>query len=103
MFKRNQAEEAIASVLNPGSRELNSEMRSRFKRLLEIDRAHGRNTRSNDPEKANFAFHSADRPGRGYENRFSRFEAFALLLGLRLMGLGLPQGAVIALLRRVRK
>jgi hypothetical protein len=102
MFKRNQAEEAIASVLNPGSRELNSEMRSRFKRLLETDRAHGRNTRSNDPEKANFAFHSADMPGRGHENRFSRFEAFALLLGLRLMGLGLPQGAVVALLRRVR-
>ena len=77
-------------------------MRSRFKRLLETDRARGRNKRSDDPEKANFAFHSADMPGRGHENRFSRFEAFALLLGLRLMGLGLPQGAVVALLRRVR-
>jgi hypothetical protein len=102
MFKRNQVEEAIARVLQPGSTRLSSDMRSRVKRLLEIDRGRGRNKRSHDPEKANFAFYSADMPGRGYENRFSEFESFALLTGLRLMAHGWPQGVVVALLRRLR-
>src|ERR1019366_5241972 len=78
MFKRNQVEDAIARVLQRGSTRLNSEMRSRVKRLLEIDRARGRNKRSNDPEQANFAFHGADTPGRGNENVFSDYETFAL-------------------------
>jgi len=98
LFKRNQAEEAIAAVLKPEPRE----MRNRFKRLLETDRARGRHKRSRHPEKANYAFYSTDMPGRGNENQFSEFESFALLMGLRLMGLGLPQGAVVALLRRFR-
>ena len=101
MFKRNQVEDAIARVLQRGSTRLNSEMRSRVKRLLEIDRARGRNKRSNDPEQANFAFHGADTPGRN-ENLFSDYETFALSTGLRLMGLGWPQGVVVALLRCVR-
>src|ERR1700722_8402203 len=101
MYKRNQLEDAIARALQ-GSTSLSSQMRSRVKRLLEIDRACGRNKRSNDPEQANFAFHGAATPGRGNENFFSDYETFALSTGLRLMGLGWPQGVVVALLRRVR-
>ncbi|HET7493049.1 MAG TPA: hypothetical protein VFK01_14350, partial [Bradyrhizobium sp.] len=56
MFKRNQVEEAIACVLEPGSAKPSSQMRTRLKRLLETDRGLGRSKRSRDPERANFAF-----------------------------------------------
>ena len=102
MFKRNQVEEAIARVLEPGSAKPSSEMRTRLKRLLETDRGFGRNKRSADPERANFAFYSEDGPGRGVENWFSADEAFALLTGLRLMRHGWPQGFAVAVLRRVK-
>ena len=102
MFKRNQIEEAIARVLEPGSAKSSSEMRTRLKRLLETDRGLGRNKRSADPESANFAFYSMDEPGRGVENWFSGYEAFALLIGLRLMRHGWPQGFAVAFLRRVK-
>jgi hypothetical protein len=99
MFKRNQVEEAIAIVLEPGSA---SKMRTRLKRLLETDRGLGRSKRSANPERANFAFHSSDAPGRGLENWFTGYEAFALLTGLRLMRDGWPQGLAVAALRRVK-
>jgi hypothetical protein len=102
MFKRNQVEEAIASVLEPGSAKPSSEMRTRLRRLLETDRALGRSKRSSDPERANFAFSGMDAPGRGLENWFTGYEAFALLTGLRLMREGWPQGLVVAVLRRVK-
>ena len=102
MFKRNQIEEALACVLEPGSAKLSSEMRTRLKRLLETDRALGRSKHSRDPERANFAFSSMDTPGRGLENWFTGYEAFALLTGLRLMKDGWPQGLVVAVLRRVK-
>lgn len=102
MFKRNQVEEAITKVFEPASARPRSETRTRIKRLLETDRGLGRNKRSSDPERANFAFYSHEAPGRGMENWFSGYEAFALLVGLRLMQWGLPQGLVVSLLRRVR-
>jgi hypothetical protein len=102
MFKRNQVEEAIACVLEPGSAKPSSEMRTRLKRLLETDRALGRSKRSSDPERGNFAFSGMDPPGRGLESWFSGYEAFALLTGLRLMRQGWPQGLVVAVLRRVK-
>ena len=103
MFKRNQVEEAITKVFEPASARPKSETRTRIKRLLETDRALGRNKRSADPERANFAFYSQEAPGRGVENWFSGYEAFALLVGLRLMQWGLPQGLVVSQLRRVRR
>ena len=102
MFKRNQVEESIAIVLEPGSAKPSSEMRTRLKRLLETDRSLGRSKRSADPERANFAFHSMEAPGRGLENWFTGYEAFALLTGLRLMRDGWPQGLAVAALRRVK-
>ncbi len=102
MFKRNQVEEAIACVLEPGSAKPSSELRTRLKRLLETDRALGRNKRSPDPERANFAFSGVEAPGRGLENWFTEYEGFALLTGLRLMRHDWPQGLVVAALRRVK-
>jgi len=89
-------------VFEPGLAKPSSEMRTRVKRLLETDRGLGRNKRSAHPESANFAFYSMDEPGRGVENWFSGYEAFALLIGLRLMRLDWPQGLAVAVLRRVK-
>jgi len=102
MLKRNQVEEAIGCVLEPGSTKPSSEMRRRLRRLLETDRGLGRSKRSLDPERANFAFSGMAPPGRGLESWLSGYEAFALLTGLRLMRQGWPQGRVVAALRRVK-
>jgi hypothetical protein len=102
LYKRNQVVEAIAGVLQHESTTLDPELRSRVKRLLEIDRGRGRSRRSKDPVDAHFAFYTAVMPGRGHENQFSQFETFSLLTGLRLMAHGWPQGTVVALLRRLR-
>jgi hypothetical protein len=102
MFKRNQVEAAIAVVLEGRSEKMGSQLHSRMKRLLETDRALGRNKRSADPERANFAFYSQNMPGRGSENWFSPYEAFALMTGLRLRRHGWPQRFVVTLLRRIR-
>jgi hypothetical protein len=72
-YKRNQVEDAIARLLEPGSAKPSSEMHTRLKRLLETDRGLGRNKRSGNPERANFAFYTADAPGRGADSRFSGY------------------------------
>jgi hypothetical protein len=41
-FKRNQIEEAIAHLFVPNCQEPPSELRTRIKRLLELDRSLGR-------------------------------------------------------------
>ena len=102
MYKRNQVEEAIGKVLQKGSEKTNSTLRSRIRRLLETDRRLKHSRRSIDPERANFAFFSNAMPGRGGENRFSEYEAFSLLLALRLMRERWPQGFVVSLMRRIR-
>lgn len=79
-----------------------SQMRTQLKRLLDTDRALGRNKRSADPERANYAFYSTDAPGTGTENWFSEYETFGLFTGLRLLQHGWPQGFAVAVLRRVR-
>jgi hypothetical protein len=101
-YKRNQLEEAISGVLEPRSQGPTSELRTRLKRLLETDRLLGRSPRSADPERANYAFYSADPPGSGIEVWFSEYEGFALLNGLRLMAHGWPQGFAASVMRRVR-
>jgi hypothetical protein len=89
-------------VISPQWTGLTLELRTRLKRLLETDRSFGRIPRSVDPERANFAFYSADAPGSGVEVLFSQYEAFALLNGLRLMRHAWPQGFAVSLLRRMR-
>lgn len=102
MFKRNQVEEAIAQVVTPAATKPSSELRIWLKRLLDTDRNLGRDKRSTDPGRANFAFYGSDTPGRGVENAFSQYEVFALLTGVQLMRHGWPQGFVVSVLRRVR-
>ena len=101
-YKRNQIEEALSRAFGEPSAKPSSELRTRVKRLLEMDRSLGRNARSADPQVANYAFFRGDSPGRGIEVWFSAYEAFALMIGLRLLKHGWPQSLPVALLRRLR-
>jgi hypothetical protein len=103
LYKRNQVEEAIAGVfeLVPGKRA--SEVRTRTKRLLEFDRALGRKRRSKDMEQANFAFFSQEAAGTGADVLFSEYEAFAVLIGLKMMDFAWPQSFAVSILRRIRR
>jgi hypothetical protein len=101
-YKRNQIEEAIARIFDPKCQKPPSELRTRIKRLLELDRSIGRKVRSKDPEEANFAFFSEKAPGTGSDISFSEYEAFALLNGLRIMNHGWPQSFAVSTMRRVR-
>jgi hypothetical protein len=102
-YKRNQLEEAISRVLHPDAAKPSAELRTRIKRLFDLDRERGRSPRSVDPERANYAFFDVDAPGKGVEIAFSGYEAFALLIGLQLLSHGWPQGFVVAVMRRVRQ
>jgi hypothetical protein len=101
-FKRNQIEQALASLAEAGSAKPSKHLRNLLKRLLDTDRALGRNERSRNPEKANFAFYDTDPPGKGSENWFSEYDAFALLIGLRLMQHGWPQATAVVWMRRLK-
>jgi hypothetical protein len=102
-YKRNQIVGAIARVVVPNCKELPSELRTRIKRLLELDRSRGRRVRSTDAEEANFAFYSEEAPGTGTDISFSEYEAFALLNGLRMMDHGWPQSVAVSIMRRLRR
>jgi hypothetical protein len=102
-YKRNQIEEAIARIFSPNSEKPPLELRTRIKRLLELDRSIARKLRSKDPEQANFGFFSENAPGTGAVNSFSEYEAFALLNALRIMEHGWPQGFAVSIMRRVRR
>ena len=101
-YKRSQLEAAITRLFNPGSSEPAPELRTRIKRLLELDRNLGRKLRSKDPEECNFAFFSEDPPGTGADISFSEYEAFALSNALSIMHHGWPQSLAVSIMRRVR-
>jgi hypothetical protein len=63
MFKRNQVEEAIVNVWEPESAKHAAHLHTQIKRLLDTDRSLGRNKRSTDPARANFAFYTNTMPG----------------------------------------
>jgi hypothetical protein len=101
-FKRNQIETAIAHMYDPGCQEPPPELRTRIKRLLELDRSRGRKLRATDAEEANFAFFNEEAPGTGADISFSQYEAFAVLNALRIMDHGWPQGFAVSIMRRIR-
>jgi hypothetical protein len=77
-------------------------VRTRIKRLLDLDRSMGRKLRSKNAEEANFGFFSEEAPGTGADILFSEYDAFALLNGLRIMKHRWPQGFAVSIIRRVR-
>ena len=102
IYKRNQVEEAIAKALLSVS-DPPRDLRTKLKRLLDTDRALGRNSRARDPLKSTFAFFSEDSPGSGFEVQFSPYEAFALMTAWRILEHGWPQQSAVHILREVRK
>lgn len=101
-FKRNQVEEAISRVILEIGHKPSSDLQTRLKRLLNLDRGLGRKPAAVDPVENAYAFYSADAPGKGTEVLFSEYEAFALLMGVRLLEGQWPQGFVVEMLRRTR-
>jgi hypothetical protein len=101
-YKRNQVEEAIARMFNPDCEKPSLELRTRIKRLLELDRSIGRKSRSKNAEEANFGFFTEEAPGTGADISYSEYEAFALLNGLRIMEHGWPQRFAVSIMRRIR-
>lgn len=101
-YKRNQIEEALSLVFGEPSSKPSSSLRTRIKRLLELDRSLGRNKRSANPQLAHYAFYSEESPGRGAEVEFSDYEALALMIALQLQRHGWPQSFPVDLLRRHR-
>jgi hypothetical protein len=63
-YKRNQVEEAISHLLEPKSLQPTQGLRTKVKRLLEADRAL---QASGGAHGGEFAFFSAEPPGRGVE------------------------------------
>lgn len=101
-YKRNQLETAITQIINPSAQKAPSVLRTRIKRLLELDRNLGRKRRSPKPEERNFAFFSEEAPGTGADVSFSEYEAFALFTALTIMAHGWTQSFAVFVMRHVR-
>jgi hypothetical protein len=105
MFTRGQIEWAIAQVtgrtVTPGG-EPRHDLQMKLKRLLDIDRKKGIDAAQARPEFRRFAFLEGGLPGKGFAISYTRYDAFALLLGLHLLDSDVPQLAVIRLLRLIR-
>jgi hypothetical protein len=105
MFTRGQIEWAIAQATGqtqgPGG-EPRHDLKMKLKRLLDLDRKKGVDAAKPWAEFRRFAFLEGGLPGKGLAISYTRYDAFALLLGLRLLGGNVPQMAVIRLLRRIR-
>jgi hypothetical protein len=105
MFSRGQIEWAIAQATDrtegPGG-QARHELRMKLKRLLDLDRKKGIDAAKPWPEFRRFAFLEGGLPGKGFAISYTAYDAFALLLALRLLDSNVPQLAVIRLLRRVR-
>jgi hypothetical protein len=100
-YKRNQVEEAIAAALQQADHDAAAGLRIRLKRLLDTDITL---SRKDEPAAAQMAaFSTGERPGRGVEVWFSRYEAFALLLGLLLLHHRWPQSTAVRIMRQARR
>jgi hypothetical protein len=105
MFTRGQIEWAIAQATGWTVRpdgEPRHGLTMKLKRLLDIDRKKGIDASQAEPEFRRFAFLEGGLPGKGFAISYTRYDAFALLLGLHLLESNVPQMAVIRLLRRIR-
>lgn len=78
-----------------------AEVKLRLHRLLVVDRRLGRGKRGGAGRR--YAFYSEEPPGSGIEVMFTAYEAFALLLATMLLEHGIPQAAVVSVLRQVRR
>ena len=102
-YQRSQVEQAIARVEGLAGKDgiVPAALRSNVKRLLDIDRRPRARKLDTAPER--FAFHDgSEGPGHGTEVAYTRYHTFALLVGMRLIGGGMPQSRTVMLLRELR-
>lgn len=98
-YKRNQVEQAIAAI-EAGRGTPAASLRANVKRLLDFDR----NPEARLFERASdsTAFFDGPPPGQGAEIAYRPYQAFALLVGVRLLGGGMPQSRAVLFLRDTR-
>jgi hypothetical protein len=105
LFKRGQIEEALWALQWTGRTRspppVPSIFRTRIKRLLDLDRMEEL-PGLEDEDDGTFAF-SEEKPGiQGQDMGFSTFDAFAMAIGLELLGGGFKQLDVVALMRSMK-
>lgn len=102
MYKRNQVSDVLVKAIQSSHSRLDDRaILTRLKRLLDYDRK-GKVPvdLSSLPQ---FAFFDAEAAGSGRDVTFSAYSVLALLVALRLMSCGLPQGRAVDSLRRFRE
>lgn len=95
LFKRNQVEDAISRAIGERSAHPSSTLKTRLKRLLDVDRKLGKSA-------ARFAFYAKTPGGKGAEITFSFADACALFIGVRMLEHNWPQNFVVSSLRHIR-
>jgi hypothetical protein len=101
-YRAGQLAEAIFLTVGAAD-ERAAEVKFRIKRLLAADRALGLRPKSREKAELHYAFFDGPPPGTGADVLFDEYGAFALFAGIRLLEHGLPQLAVVKLLRRIRR
>lgn len=102
-YKRDQVERAIAIASHIGSPDRDARfapLRIELKRLLDRDRKQESETPRGRPARR--AFHSAPPPGRGIDVMYTGYEAYALLIAMRLLRSGLTQARAVAFMSALR-
>jgi len=101
-FKRDQVERAIARTCDKFSPDggPTPRLKADIRRLLQVDREVDEEERRNP--NFSYAFYSAPPPGKGHEICWGAYDAFALLIGVRLLRSEFPQGGAVEFLRRGR-
>lgn len=96
IFQRNQVEEAISRAIGERSAEPSSTLKTRLKRLLDVDR----NLATESAPR--LAFCAKTPGGKGAVTSFSFADACALFIGMRMLEHGWPQNFVVSSLRLIR-
>jgi hypothetical protein len=102
-YKRDQVERAIAITVGGQDDALGTPapyLKADLKRLLDVDRKIGSGS---GPQRAPYAFHDGPPPGKGHEIAFGLTDAFLLLVGVRLLQLGVDQSSAVLILRAGRE
>ena len=99
-YKRSQVEQAIVAIEAVGGTP-EGVLRANVKRLLDFDR--NPDARLFDRAPDTNAFFDGPPPGQGAEIAYRPYQAFALLVGVRLLGGGMPQSRVVLFLRDTRE
>nr|WP_281722864.1 hypothetical protein [Nitrosomonas nitrosa] len=100
-YKRGQVEEALWSHFAPNtpSGAPPAKLRTRIKRLIDIDRD---TAKINKGATSSLAFNDGGGGGPGVDTYYTAFDAFCLALGLELLDAGFKQSEVVFLLQHER-